>query len=115
MNTKNNLEEIVSRISVTKQEDDLELSISIVEARKELVELEGRAKFFALRDRWSFWIIAWISVFILFHVTLTILVGLGKLNFQNHEWLLPSIITENFLQIIGMGYIIVRFLYQPSK
>ena len=115
MSIKDSLNDIVSTISTTKQEEDPDLTMSIIEARKDLLELEGRSKFFELRDMWSFWIIGWISTFIFFHITITILVGVGKLDFQSHVWLLPSIIAENFCQIIGMGYIIVRFLYQPSK
>jgi len=109
-----NLQDLVNRVQ-DKQEDDADLSQLKNEALREEIELNGRKKFFELRDKWSWSIITWISVFIIFHIVITVLVGCKVLDFQNHEWLLPSIIAENFLQIIGMGYIIVRFLYQPSK
>jgi hypothetical protein len=109
-----NLQDLVNRVQ-DKQEEDGDLSQLKNEALREEIELNGRKKFFELRDKWSWSIIAWISIFIAFHITITVLVGCGVLNFEKHEWLLPSIIAENFLQIVGMGYIIVRFLYQPSK
>ena len=109
-----NLKDLVNRVQ-DKQEEDGDLSQLKNEALREEIELNGRKKFFDLRDMWSFWIIGWISTFIIFHITITILVGVGKLDFQSHVWLLPSIIAENFCQSIGMGYIIVRFLYQPAK
>ncbi len=112
---ENNLRALVDRVKTEREEEDLDLSELKNEARKEQIELDGRKKFFELRNKWSWSIIIWISVFIIFHIVITVLVGCKVLDFQNHEWLLPSIIAENFLQIVGMGYIIVRFLYQPSK
>lgn len=55
----------------------------------------------------------WISSFLIFHVGLTIAVGLGRLDFLRYQWLIPLITVENFLQVVGMGYVVVRFLY-PS-
>jgi hypothetical protein len=55
----------------------------------------------------------WISSFIIFHIALTVAVGLGWLDFLEYQWLIPLITVENFLQIVGMGYVVVRFLY-PS-
>ena len=115
MNTENDSRiAIVSRIRVKEEHDD-ELSESKLEARKELIELEGRTKFFLLRDRWSHWIIVWISVFIAFHIALTVSIGLKWLDFQTHVWLVPSIIMENFLQVVGMGYVVIKFLYPPDN
>jgi hypothetical protein len=54
---------------------------------------------------------AWISCFLLFHIALTVAVGLGRLDFLKYQWLIPLITVENFLQIVGMGYVVVRFLY----
>lgn len=54
---------------------------------------------------------AWISCFLLFHIGLTVAVGVGRLDFQQYQWLIPLITVENFLQIVGMGYVVVRFLY----
>jgi len=109
----NNIKDLVSRLEA-KQELDPELEEARLKSQKELVEINGREKFFDLRDKWSNWIIVWISAFIIFHIAITILVGCGALDFKDHQWLLPSIIIENFLQVIGMGYVIVNFLY-PSK
>ena len=55
----------------------------------------------------------WISSFLVFHIALTVAVGLGGLDFLAYQWLIPLITVENFLQIVGMGYVVVRFLY-PS-
>lgn len=83
-------------------------------ADHERVELDGRRAFFKLRQQWSCAVMAWISCFLMFHIALTVAVGLGWLDFLKYQWLIPLITVENFLQIVGMGYVVVRFLY-PGK
>jgi hypothetical protein len=92
---------------------DSELEKQLENSERERVELDGRKRFFALRDKWSTAITVWISVFIAFHLLLTVAIGLKYLDFTHYQWLIPMITVENFLQIVGMGYVVVRFLY-PS-
>lgn len=91
-----------------------ELGSRLSIADRERVELDGRPAFFELRRHWSAALMIWISSFIAFHVGITIAVGLGCLDFLEYQWLIPLITVENFLQIVGMGYVVVRFLY-PSE
>lgn len=90
---------------------DMKLQLSV--ADRERVEVDGRRAFFRLRRHWSAALMIWISLFIIFHVGITLGVGLGWLDFLEYQWLVPLITVENFLQIVGMGYVVVRFLY-PS-
>lgn len=94
-----------------QSENDPELNAARVVADAERIELEGRADFFKLRGLWSKVIIVWISLFIAFHMLLTFLIGRGLLDFTAHKWLVPLIVVENFLQIVGMGLIVVRFFH----
>lgn len=75
------------------------------------VEIDGRKKFFQLRTDWSAYIACWISALIIFNGGLAIGVGTGWLNFTDMEWFITAITVETFLQIVGMGYIAVRFLF----
>jgi len=84
------------------------------QAQAEQIELNARAQFLSLRETWSNWLIFWICVLILFQIVVTFLIGTKTLNFTDYQWFLPLVITENFLQIVGMGVIIVKFLY-PAK
>ena len=90
---------------------DLELGSQVLVAARERVELDGKRAFFKLRKHWSAALMIWISSFIVFHISITIAVGLGTLDFLEYQWLIPLITVENFLQIVGMGYVVVRFLY----
>lgn len=90
---------------------DIEMGSQVLIAARERVELDGRTAFFKLRRNWSAALMIWISTFIVFHVAVTVAVGLGALDFLEYQWLIPLITVENFLQIVGMGYVVVRFLY----
>ena len=37
------------------------------------------------------------------------------MSYQNNKWLMPMVISENFLQVVGMGYIVVRFFYNDHQ
>lgn len=91
------------------------LDNAAISAKKERTEIEGREEFFKLRNIWSWFILIWISALIAFNSLLTILVGSKCLNFTYDAWF-PRLITgETFLQIAGLGYIAVRFLFSDGK
>lgn len=81
------------------------------QAESERIELEGRRQFFKLRGYWSGWLIGWITSLLAFQVLLTVTIGSKLLDFQGYNWFLPMVVAQNFLQIVGMGVVIVRFLY----
>jgi hypothetical protein len=86
-------------------------AIGVLEADRERIELDGRKAFFKLRSSWSKWIIAWISALIAFNIVLTLSVGTRLLDFRDYEWFVTAVTVETFLQIVGMGYIAVRYLF----
>ncbi|MCH9844863.1 MAG: hypothetical protein K0U39_05075 [Alphaproteobacteria bacterium] len=108
----------IAKQVASKQEESPKLSLSDEDslmAQRELVELKGREAFFKLRKNWSWFIFSWITGLILFHAILTLLLGLGYMDFQKHKNFLPMIIIEHFLQIVGMGYVVVKFLYPHNQ
>lgn len=93
----------------------LQKRVGVAEGEVERVELEGRRAFFKLRRIWSGWIIAWVTTLILFNVVLTALVGSGMLNFVPYQWFITAVTVETFLQIVGLGYVAVRFLFSSQR
>lgn len=75
------------------------------------IEADGRKKYFLLRERWSNWIISWITALIGFNIVLTMFLGRGWLHFEDMQWFISAITVETFLQIVGLGYVAVRFLF----
>lgn len=83
----------------------------IADAESARVEIDGRKQYFALRRDWSAYISCWISALIIFNGALTVGVGSGWLRFDDMQWFVTAVTVETFLQIVGMGYIAVRFLF----
>ena len=84
-------------------------------AESERIELGGRQQFYELRGRWSAWLLVWITSLLLFQVVLTVAIGLKLLDFTGYNWFLPMVVAQNFLQIVGMGIVIVNFLYPGGR
>jgi hypothetical protein len=86
-----------------------------LEAKEKAVELQGRQDFFNLRKQWSLWLIIWITGLLAFHVVLTLAIGIKLLDYAQYQWFLPMVVAQNFLQIVGMGFVVVKFLYESSS
>jgi hypothetical protein len=86
-----------------------------VDLDRQRAHLARLNQFTALRGRWSAWLIFWISSLLAFHVVLTFAIGSGKLDFEKYSWFLPMVVAQNFLQIVGMGIVVVKFLYPGTE
>lgn len=82
-----------------------------LEAKKALVHIDGRKDFYKLRKYWSVVLSGFIFLLILFQFTVIMFVGSGVLDLIEYKSLLVVTMGETFLQIIGMGYIVVNFLF----
>jgi hypothetical protein len=79
-----------------------------------IVELERRRQVLGLRATWSKWLIAWISFLLVFQAGLGVCIGSGLLSFEKHPNVLGFLLGQNFVQIVGMGYVVVKWLF-PQK
>jgi len=84
-------------------------------ATRERLELDRLRQFLNLRGNWSRWLTIWISGLLIFHIALTIAIGRGWLRFTDYPTFLPMVVLQNFAQIVGMGLIIVKFLYPTTS
>ncbi|TMJ20133.1 MAG: hypothetical protein E6G92_10370 [Alphaproteobacteria bacterium] len=100
--------------SPTDETKDQAIADAVVDAARQEVETGGRKGFFDLRNRWSSAIIVWISILIMFNAALTVLVGLGGLDFREYHWFITAVTVETFLQIVALGAIAVRFLFSSG-
>ena len=83
-------------------------------ATRERLELDRLRQFLNLRGNWSWWLTIWISGLLIFHIALTVAIGRGWLRFTDYPAFLPMVVLQNFAQIVGMGLIIVKFLYPTT-
>jgi len=82
------------------------------EALLERIGIEGR--FLGLRREWSWCLLIWISGLLIFEAVITVGVGLGLLSYIDYKWFLTIVFGETFLQIIAMGYVVIKFLFPPG-
>lgn len=92
----------------------IETSITLDELNKNIVEVEGRKDFFALRKRWSRFLKWMLFLMIYFQIMLAICIGFGWMDFSQYQKFLYCVIGENFVQIIGLCYIIVNYLFKDK-
>lgn len=75
----------------------------------------GQEKYYALRDKWSWFIFIFISFMLLSQLYLAMIIGFGIADFTQYKAFLHVIIAENFAQIVGMGYIVAKYLFPNDK
>ena len=96
----------------SKQKYYEEQFLTFDKQKKELgIEARGREDFYKLRKIWSKTIIKWISVLIGFNIVLTCFIGWHVFDFEKYQWFIVSVTAETFLQIVGLGYVAVHFLF----
>ena len=81
----------------------------------ETVEIEGRKSFYWLRTKWSWAIVVWLTILIVFNCALAILVGAGRLDYTKYQWFITAVTVETFLQVIGLAVLAVRYLFSDAR
>jgi hypothetical protein len=82
---------------------------------EQTIHTDGLHTFYELRKTWSKWILGFITVSLILQFGITVAVGMDCLNFEKYPWFLPLVITETFIQIIGLAIIVVKFLFNEPK
>ncbi len=112
MNSSSNSENYsIDRTSI--EEEIPNYANSIEYSGIEKIELEARRKYYFHRWIWSWSILFWITIILIFDCYLAHKVGVSEWNFDKYPWLIHEIVGVNFLQLIGMGFVIVKFLFNP--
>jgi len=75
----------------------------------------GREKYYSLRDQWSWFLRFLLGVMVLFQFLITGAIGLQIVDFFEYKTFLYAILVENFLQIVGMSIIVVKFLFPTDQ
>lgn len=83
--------------------------------RERVTDMEGQGKYYQLRGRWSWFLFFFMTSMILFQFLLTYSIGSQWLNFRDYPLFLSIVIGENFLQIVAMVTVAVKFLFSPAQ
>lgn len=98
-----------------EEHEKKENELALLRARRLQIEIDGRADYFKLRTNWSDFlqVVLWCSV--MFQFVVTILVGGKVLDYLQYQWFINLVMGENFLQIIGLCYIVVKHLFPQDN
>jgi hypothetical protein len=84
-------------------------------SENEKLRNQGLQQFYGMRLTWSRWLIGWVTGLIAFQILLTVAIGTGALAFDGHETFLNLTVGQNFVQVVAMAIIVVRFLHSRGK
>lgn len=85
-----------------------------LDARMTHVRINGASDFYDLRKYWSLTLSLFIGFMLFSQFVITILLGCGLIDLEKYNTFLIIVVSENFLQVVGMGYIVVRFLFNGN-
>ena len=98
----------------TVQPTDPQKRSELADATEKAVEIDGRKRYFLLRDRWSASIVIWISILIAFNIMVTVAVGFKWLDYTGLQWFITAVLVQTFLQIVGLGVVAVKYLFSDE-
>jgi hypothetical protein len=98
----------------TAQPTDPQKRSELADAIEKAVEIDGRKRYFLLRDRWSTSIVTWISILIAFNILVTVAVGAKWLDYTGLQWFITAVLVQTFLQIVGLGVVAVKYLFSDK-
>ncbi|PIR63943.1 MAG: hypothetical protein COU64_01815 [Candidatus Pacebacteria bacterium CG10_big_fil_rev_8_21_14_0_10_40_26] len=74
------------------------------------IRLDGLQKYFEMRSTWGDFLKICLAIILAFNIVLIVVVGIGWLKY-NDEWFLRIVLTTNLADIIGLVYLVVKFLF----
>lgn len=84
-------------------------------AELEKLRSRGLSEFYGMRLTWSRWLIGWVTALIAFQVLLTGAIGSGAFDFRGYDLFLGLTVGQNFVQVVALAMIVVRFLHSRDK
>lgn len=100
----------------------IEVDDSIDKSHKEKIEIDGmilanidKAQDLEMKKNWSKFLYVTVGSILVFEFLLTILVGLGVLDFSEYEWFLRIIVIGGFAQILIMPFTVVSYLFPKDS
>lgn len=106
---RNRIKESQTRLRNSRVLSDFETTRSIGSTEAQ-VKLEGLKDYYLMRRAWGNFLRICLAVILGFNIVLVYMAGKGHLQF-NDEWFLRIVLTTNLADIIGLVYLVVRFLF----
>lgn len=79
------------------------------------VRLRALADHYKHKGRWSYFLMFVMLLMVVFQSVLLGMVGAGKWDFTDYEWLLPVLLVQNLAQIVGLAVFVVKALFKDMR
>lgn len=83
------------------------------ESTEAQVKLLGLKDYYGMRRSWGDFLKKCLAVILGFNIILVAFVGIGWLKFED-DWFLRIVLATNFADIIGLVYLVVKFLFSSQ-
>jgi hypothetical protein len=83
-----------------------------VKAEREFTQLAGLRAHFKHKSYWSIFLMILMAAMVIFQSLLIWKVGTGQWNFMGYDWLLPTLMIQYLVQIVGLAVFVVRSLFK---
>lgn len=88
---------------------------ALYEMRAKELRLQEKSEFLEFRKNWSQRLLLLIVFIVVFNAFFLIIIGLDVLTYQD-EWLVRIIFLTGFMEVLGLGKVVVEFLFkEPPK
>ena len=77
---------------------------------REEIQIKSEEEYFKMRKSWNMALLIALGTILIFNILLILGVGKGYLNFSD-EWFLRLVLTTNLADVIGLIYVVVKFLF----
>ncbi|MCH7471719.1 hypothetical protein IIA79_02045 [bacterium] len=88
---------------------------TLKEHKRASIEATGREEFFGLRKVWSKHLARILTFLVGSQIVTLVLVGFGGFDFSANQWFINLVMGENFVVIIGLCYVVVKYLFSEGK
>jgi hypothetical protein len=82
----------------------------IKHSTSEQITLQGMQDYYDMRREWNVLLKFALAIILVFNIALVFAVGLSWLHFSD-EWFLRIVLTTNLANILGLVYLVVKFLF----
>lgn len=114
------LREEVKKDSKSKEKDkeeefDFKFQTESILQQAEYARVTGIKQHYNHKSYWSFFIMAIMTVMVVFQCVLLGMVGGNSWRFSQYKWLLPALMVQNLAELVGLAVIVVRSLFKDMK
>lgn len=89
-----------------------EFYIDAEDAERSYIRLSGLRDHFRHKRYWSFYLMFLMFAMVAFQCILIAMVGAGRWDFKQYSWLLPTLMIQYLVQIVGLAVFVVRSLFK---